>query len=749
MLRTVLLAGVAATALLHQPAGASAPIEPAADPAGAPSTGSDASAQPDTASPADTNAANSRRSTNAPPSNDASNEIIVTGRRLDTARDTILPSLGASTYTFDRAALDKQPGGDNTSLVGVLLQAPGVAQDSYGVVHVRNEHANLQYRLNGVIVPESIVGFGSTFDSRIANSIDLITGTLPAQYGYRTSGVINFKTRSGLLANGGDVGVYGGSHGTIEPSAMVQGSTGNLTYFLSGSYLKDDLGIENPLPTRNAIHDRTRQYRGFAYVSDILSDTSRISAFAGTAIGHFQIPNVPGQEPAFTVNGVSDFDSAKLDQNQREITHYGVLAYQYAGDTLNFQIAPFIRYSQTRFTTDPNFGDIIFNGFADAARLSSLAAGVQADASQKLGDHHTLRFGLFFQNEHTRSNVVSRALPVDEDGDQTSDVPLTFIDKGSKVGRLYGAYLQDEWTISSTLTFNFGARFDMVRAFTREQQLSPRANLVWHSGGTTVHVGYARNFTPPPQELISAPIIALFNGTTKESEIKVADPVRAEREHYFDAGVERRFGSALKLAMDAYYKRKRNLLDEGQFGSAVVLSPFNYAKGYAWGVELSANYTKGPVDIYANVARGQEKGKNIVSSQFFFAPDELAYIADHYIFTDHSQRWTASGGASVTIKDGWGTLVPTLDVLYGSGLRKDDPAGIVPNGGELPGYFVVNAGIAQNFTGPGVLHGVTVRLDVTNLFDKVYLIRDGSGVGVGAPQFGQRRGFFASIDKKF
>ena len=175
-------------------------------------------------------------------------------------------------------ALEKQPGGTNLTLNKSLLQAPGVVQDSYGVIHVRNEHANLQYRLNGVIVPESISGFGTTFDPRIASSIQLITGTLPAQYGYRTAGVINFKTQSGLLDNGGEVGVYGGSFGWLEPSAMIQGSSGDFSYFLSGSYLRNDLGIENPLPTRNAIHDRTTQIRPFAYVSDILSDTSRIAA---------------------------------------------------------------------------------------------------------------------------------------------------------------------------------------------------------------------------------------------------------------------------------------------------------------------------------------------------------------------------------------------------------------------------------------------------------------------------------------
>lgn len=684
-----------------------------------------------------------------------SESIVITGRRLDVARDAITPSLGASQYTFDQEALQKQPGGTNLTLNKSLLQAPGVVQDSYGQIHIRNEHANIQYRLNGVIVPESITGFGTTFDPRIANSIQLITGTLPAQYGYRTSGIINFNTQSGLLGNGGEVGLYGGSFGWLEPNAMVRGTSGNLSYFLSGSYMRNDIGIENPLPTKHAIHDRTTQIRPFGYVSDILSDTSRISLFAGSFIGHFQIPNVTGVGGDFTVNGVDSFDAAKLNENQREITHYGVAAYQYAGNTFNFQLAPFIRYTQTKFTPDPNHGDIIFNGFADAAKLSGLATGVQADASQQLGTDHTLRFGVFFQNEHTKSDVVSDVLCTDSESPncpvgQADDAPFTITDRSSKTGQLYGVYLQDEWKLTHTLTFNYGARFDAVRAYTKESQLSPRANLVWQATPlTTVHLGYARDFTPPPQELVAPRSVALFNGTTKESEIQTDDPVKAEREHYFDAGVEQRFNGGLKLAVDAYYKIKRNLLDEGQFGSAVVLSPFNYAKGYAWGVELSGNYTHGPIDLYANVARGQEKGKNIISSQFFFVPDELAYIQNHYIFTDHSQKWTGSGGGSYAIKDGAGTLVPTMDFIYASGLRTDDPNGIVPNGGEQPHYWVFNAGIAQNFDGPGALKALTIRADVLNLFDKKYQIRSGEGVGVGAPQWGQRRGIFVGISKKF
>ena len=678
-------------------------------------------------------------------------DIVVTAKKLDEARDAILPSLGASKYTFDRATIDVQPQGQDRGLGQLLQQAPGVSQDGDDEIHVRNEHGNIQYRINGVIVPESISGFGQTIDLRLAQSVALLTGTLPAQYGYRTSGVVNIQTQAGAFDFDGDVGLYGGGRGTIQPSFTLKDSSGGFNYFVSGSYLRNNLGVDNPTSRPSAIHDRTEQYRGFVYLSQILSDTSRISAFGGTAIGRFQIPDRPGVAPAFTVNGRGAFDSAALDANQREATHYGVLAFQFSRDDLNIQVAPFVRYTRTSFTPDPSGGDIVFNGFSDRSRLSSLAYGVQADASLKVSAAHTLRGGFFFQNERTRSSVVSQVLPVDANGDPTSDRPFQLTATGAKTGRLYGIYLQDEWTLTPTLTLNAGARFDAVTAYTVENQLSPRVNLVWQpSKATTFHAGYARDFTPPPQELIGGTTVAQFDNTTKASPPGPIGAVKAEREHYFDAGVLQTVAPGFTIGFDSYYKIKRNLLDEGQFGESLVLSPFNYARGYGWGVEVSTAFKQGALSLYGNASLGEEKGKNIVSSQFFFAPVDLAYIRTHYIFTDHSQRWSASGGGSYEFHDRFGKLEPSADFIYGDGLRTGGPApDFVPNGGKLPSYVQVNLGIAQTLDGPGLLKGLTLRFDVVNIGDKSYAIRDGSGVGVGAPQFGPRRAFFGGIRKTF
>jgi outer membrane receptor protein involved in Fe transport len=233
--------------------------------------------------------------------------------------------------------------------------------------------------------------------------------------------------------------------------------------------------------------------------------------------------------------------------------------------------------------------------------------------------------------------------------------------------------------------------------------------------------------------------VAAFNNTTNASLSTQNDPVQPERSNYYDLGVSHRLTENMTLGLDGYYKQVKDMLDEGQFGSALIFTPFNYAEGKVYGMEMTLNYHKDDLGAYFNLARSTSIGKDIISSQYNISQDELNYIANNWVYADHSQTVTASAGASYLWR---GTLLST-DALLGTGLRSG-----FANTDHMPAYTVVNAGVSHTFN-DSFAGKVNVRLSVINLLDRVYEIRDGSGVGVGAPQYGQRRGMYLALTKSF
>lgn len=666
------------------------------------------------------------------------NRFVVIGA-LNRAREAIVPSLGASQFQIGRDQILAEAGGGNAAFNNVLLRAPGMAQDSFGQLHLRGEHANLQYRINDILLPEGISGFGQELDTRFVDTVAVLTGSLPAQYGYRTAGVIDIHTKNGADASGGSVTFYGGSFATARSAFELGGTQGRLDYYLTGSYFQSDLGIENPTDKRTALHDHTQQLKGFVYLSFLVDQTSRLALILSGSGAKFQIPNNPNQAPAFPLAGTLAFASAGLDDNQRESNGYATVSYQKTTADTGLQLAAFTRASGIRFAPDP-VGDLIFNGIASEVQRAIVSNGVEADTRWAALVDHTLRGGFVFSAERAKSNTSDRVFAVDSSGNQSSSTPLPIVDNQSKRSSLCGVYVQDEWVATEQLTINFGVRADALNAYVHEGQLSPRANFVYTPiDGTSLHAGYARYFTPPPLELVTSEAIAKFAHTTAAPEVTASSPVRSERSHYFDLGVTQALTKAWSVGLDGYYKTARNQLDEGQFGQALVFSPFNYRTGEIYGVELSTNLTAGAFSAYANLAISKATGRAVVSGEFQFGADELAYIATHNVELDHDQRYTSSVG--VTYK-GEGTLV-YADALYGSGLRRG-----FANTETLPSYATMNLGVDQKISLPGKqeLH---LRVDFVNLFDKVYELRDGSGIGVGAPQFGARRGVYGSVTWAF
>jgi len=724
---------------------------------------------------------------NAPDAGSSTNvtelgNVTVIGK-LNQARSAIVPNLGATAYSISKEQIASESQGDNAPFNEIILRAPGVAQDSAanGDLHVRGEHANLQYRIDDVLLPEGITGFGLELDPRFVQSMQLITGSLPAQYGFRTAGVVDIQTKNGAFENGGSVDLYGGSFDTIRPSFEYGGTQGKWDYFMDGSYEHNALGIENVTASASALHDDTDQYKSFLYASRILTDTSRISLIGSMSYATYQIPVDPGQQPTSTQgDGTSpwvpgSFTPTALNDNQTEQNYYGVAAYQKSAGDLNLQVAAFGRDSSAHYVPGNQDATLYYNGgvATDEDRILT-SGGLQADASYDLGDRHTLRGGLMgmeevvsadttttvFQVNANNEIVTSPQSPTGQESITQDSLPHAFF---------YGMYLQDEWKLApEKLTLNYGARFDLyASSFDNENQVSPRVNLVYQpTDQTTMHAGYSRYFTPPPLETVPAGDITAFNGTSAGATAVYGpngattdDTVKAERANYYDLGISQKLAPGLTAGVDGYYKTARNQLDDGLFGQSLILSSFNYAKGRVGGVEFTANYTTGGWSTYANLAYSVAQGEGASSAQFLWGDQgTVNYVNSHWIYLDHDQRITGSFGTSYTWKETarQSTLV-YADALYGSGLRQDGGGSIggaldvndpIPNGSSVPDYYTVNLGAEQAWK-IGRKNQLKARLDIVNVTDNSYELRSGTGVGVNAAQYGMRRGLFGSISIVF
>ena len=682
----------------------------------------------------------------------AAHPITVISSKLDSGRNLVSPTSGATQYQFSDTDIARLPQGDATPINQVLLQTPGIVQDGFGQVHVRGDHANLQYRVNGVMIPDSLQGFGQVFDTRIADKLTVMTGSLPAQYGYRTAGVVDIQTRGPGSEPGGELSQQVGSRNYGETGGVANGAVGRFSYNVTGSVMTSQQGVDNPVNALNASHDLTRQGKGFGFLAYDVDPLQRLSLMFGQSQSQFQIPDNPGLVPQCCNSTLTPTPSPmSLNATQGEFNQFQVASYQFRGNGVtDAQVSFYHRLSELQYMPDPALGDLFYTGVSNAVVRRNEADGIQSDYGYQVDERHKLHATLMMQQERYLTDNTSQVYCTGVSqvcaGSQlnafgtASTPPTTLVDNTGGISHFWGMSLQDEWKYTQDMTFNYGLRYDQNAFLVNEHQVSPRLNMVYDwSPVTRVHAGYASYFTPPPAEIIDTRTVALYNNTTNASAVSANSPVRAERSDYLDLGLSRLWSDKLTLGVDGYYRKVRNLLDEGQFGNALIFSGFNYQEGRVYGIEFTGTYREERWTGALNAAVGRAQGKGISSGQFNFTAQELQYISNHWVYLDHDQRYTLSG--SVGYRADWANL--TADAMFGSGLRSG-----FANTQTMPGYLTVNSAATHLFKtqGWGDLEG---RLAVLNLFDRDYELRNGTGIGVGAPQYGLRRTLMVGVTRFF
>ncbi|MGH7778617.1 MAG: TonB-dependent receptor [Candidatus Binataceae bacterium] len=640
---------------------------------------------------------------------------------------------GTNKYTLTTRDITNLPEGEATGLNEVMLQMPGVALDQNQEIHIRGEHMGIQYQMNGILLPLDMntdPTFTQLLNSYFVQSVSLMDGVLPAQYGYRTSGVIDIRTKNGCDGGKNDATVMGGQRDTAQGNFQLGGCSGNLGYFVTGTFLQSNLGFSSAVPAPDPIHDAVTQGQGFAYLTYALGPTTKLSLISGMTLAFNQFPNQPNLSPQYQLNHVNpaSYPSSEIDSGLNQQDYYGVLALNGApGSNWKYQLAYSAHYSTQTFYPDP-IGDLIYQGVSSNVFTSDLSNTLQGDLTYRAGTH-TLRGGFYLGEYGVESDQSSQVFPIV--GGTPATAPISVTANSNKINLVYGIYFEDTWRITDRLSVNFGSRWDRVTGFTADSQFSPTINFVYKPRtDTTLHAGFARNFQLPNFQNVSPGIFRLFRGTTGAVGTSPAGNTApfAETDYTWDAGFTHQFSPRLAFAQDNYFRIDRHYLDEGQFGFVPIDAPLNYVRGYGGGTENSLTYNLVNLSLRANLFIAREEDIGVASGQYNFPSQELSYIDRHYIVLDHTPLVGASGGVAYR----WNDYQLTFDGLFSSGLR-----GGFANQTQLPKVWQFNLSAARDVTIPGYVK-ITNRSILLNIFDRTNLIRPANGIGVFQAAYGPR-----------
>ncbi len=697
-----------------------------------------------------------------------SKEIVVSVKER---RNLIQSTSAGSKVDIDKERIATLPGGEETSLPKLIsTTTPGVVAGPFGQLFIRGNHANIQYQIDGVQLPESTSGsFGDAFSPRNIDHMEIITGGIPAEYGERMAAVVNVITKSGPETPTGLAEIKYGSYDSFSPSLNYGGSdtSGRFRYFLTGSYLQTNRGLDTPDPKNESnqkvggespVHDKATGSDEFVRLDYLLDDENKFSLNLFNSGKDYQVPNYPNsfksQDPFFQPGYTDEFGNQNSDptkptykwtpsntnDTQSEKNTYAEFVWKRTlSDRAFLQVAPYYKRSDLKVGNDPA-NDLATSTAGGPNAISGSQAtsfamdhivdniGLKSDYTLRFDDRNLMKAGFQAQESDGRGSFSLQTDP--------AQAPSNF--SINDKGYIEAVYLQDSYTISKPLTLNLGVRYTATQfksddLNTKDGLLQPRVGLEYMATDSTkLHVFYGRMFQPAPFENLRA----AFTGGQGNGNPAVPFDLKAEKDNYYETGISQQIGSNHLVSVTYYYKDATDMLDDAQLLNTSIAQPYNFAKGYATGIEASIS---GDISrqwqYFANYSYEDARGRGLSGGIFAFDPN--ATTGGDYQFLDHVQLNTANAGATYRVDNYWATLTG----LYGSGLRTGPNNSI-----SLPGHTTFDATIGYRFHDENFWSKWRVALDLTNILDNPYPINVNNGFN--GSHYAPGRQFFIRLAKE-
>lgn len=629
--------------------------------------------------------------------------------------------------------------GAPTNTTSQILQESiaGAARAPTGEVHIRGQHAEYTYYVDGVPVPSGISGsLNELFDPQVVDNIDFQTGGWDAEYGNKNTAVINVQTRIPAGGFHTELGTYAGQYATTDGSrgrsfdgqnTSVSTNSGPWGFFLSGarqfSAMRREPVVFDTL-TKSGVnfHNDGFDYFGFGKIQYTPSTRDVLSLDMNSSQTLFDVPYD-------SVGGVTAND------RQRDDNSFVNLGWNHRGrNDSQFFAALFYRHGSLRYMPsaedDPQF---VFapdtTRYSLSERRNFNTYGAKVDYGWHPAKDIAIKAGT--QSSTTRGHENFATLSASGAAGPGSRSALS--------GEDVGVYAQTAVTPVEWFELRTGVRYDAHRApFAGTQtQLSPRVRLNFYpSPATTVYAYYGRLFMPTNVEDLRAITSAALGDSVTPI------PTLPERDHFFELGAIRRFDNGLTTKLSAYRKNSSPGLDDNTVPGSAIVTSVNIAEVHVTGLEAVMEYdSHGMFSGYLNAALNHAYGRGPVTGGFF--PTEPP---SGFFDLDHDQRLSIVGTANLAVN----RFYLSATEIYGSGLTNGvDPADCGCTYGT--GLFDFNSGIkvAQSAItnlslGYSLVAGDAVvrpQVYIENAFNQRYLLKGAffSGAAVGRPRSIQLR----------